>query len=394
MPPRPNKCERKIILHAGLPKTATSTIQNAFWTSRDQLMETDSLLYPEIEANHSTLIGTLFANAPSGLPRHRMGARRGAVDIGQIKEELQKKLDRSFLREDWRTALISAERISNASKDELIRLRDWSRTYGDNISVYLCVREPTSWAKSMIQQSLKSGSYLDKQYGNPILPNFRGKIESLVSVFGKDNVHVFDFETAAKSKNGPAAYFARQISLSVEGIDVIISNSAYVNESLSQEAALMLDHINRVRPLFENSSSPRSGFELSYLRNIKGRRFSIPKEVTERIYKETREDINWLNATFGKNLYTDSLENEIVDHDTIRPDTAASTALVISDLLNIVEAFRATITALEAHREGDKERSKQELMWALKLAPHLALVRRQAKVVRVPLPRKSEDAKS
>lgn len=56
--------DRKIVLHTGLPKTGTSTIQNVFHENREFLLAEEGVLYPSLEPNLTTPFGTIFKNDP------------------------------------------------------------------------------------------------------------------------------------------------------------------------------------------------------------------------------------------------------------------------------------------------------------------------------------------
>ncbi len=302
---------RKIVLHIGLPKTGTTTIQNVLHADRDFLLAEEAALYPSLAPNLSTALGTIFRDDPSkqrankvaGLTPEEMAAR-GRRYLNSLDEEISSG--------GWDTLLLSAEGVCNLSASEMARLREWGEKYSTEWVVLVCVRHPVDWTRSVIQQLLKRGKTLRHLYEKPPLPNYRLRISKAMNVFGGENVRVFDFESAIRGEGGIVKAFTQQAGLSASSGELLASRTGRYNESLSLEAARVLDSMNRQRPiLVGNARAPRRagpGRELAYIRRIKGRKFDVPEWVKEDVRSLSREDVGWLNETFGLDLYRDVVE--------------------------------------------------------------------------------------
>lgn len=373
---------RKLILHAGLPKTGTTTIQNAFWRVRDRLLATEGLLYPPPEPNHTNAICTMFLDDPMQHISNRMAARDGAIDLASLQGKYRAQIEEHLARSDWKRVLISAEGLSNLAANEIAKLRDWMASYVDEMEVVFWVREPVAYVTSVAQQLLKGGETLKAMQSNPLLPNFKGKISNAIKVFGRDAVRVRSFEEAVTDPKGITAYYARDVGLSPEGVMIAASAATFDNESLSAEAARMLDHLNGVRPIFGEGSNRRSGHEVLHLQTVKGNKFALPEAMRQEIYASTRADVAWLNETFGLSLYLGYLPQGEDENKPMRLDTLQSASILVSNLINANQALTLALQAHEAVRNGNVVAAKKWLERAHDLSGgNSALIENQSKLL-------------
>jgi hypothetical protein len=303
--------ERKIILHTGLDKTGTTAIQNGLHANREFLLAEEGVLYPSLAANLSTPLLTIFKNAPENHRANRM-AGYTTEEIAAHQKSYLNSLDTEISSREWGTLLLSAEGVSSLTESELAKLREWGEKYSSNWTILICVRHPVDWARSVIQERLKQGATLPQLYENPPKPRYRQKISNAISVFGRENVRIFDYDAATASNGGIVGAFADQGSLTASSRDLLSAKAVRINESLSLEAAHILDSLNRRRPVFvDNVRAPRRAgprHELPYIRRIKGQKFDVPNPVKENIRLRSQEDVAWLNETFGLDLYRDVMD--------------------------------------------------------------------------------------
>lgn len=377
-----------LLIHAGLPKTATTAIQGAMYEARQRLWETDRLLYPTLCKGNRDEIGRIFSRNPENHPTSRMANLKRPHDALKHQVEGLAALSREFDQMGWSRAVISAEAVSNFRRDEMEAIREWAFTYVDEIKILFWVREPVSLVTSIAQQLLKGGATLEEQFANLPLPVFKRKISTAIAVFGRDNVRVEAFESAKSMQGGVLAAFTSHIGLSEEGSRAVTGSVPSVNESMSHEAALMLNHLNVVRPLFGDTKGPRIGNEVTTFRNIKGRRFQLPLEIRRRIYEGTREEVAWLNQFFGLALYETPFNEEPDPFAAMPSETIESAALVMSDLMNEVVALRLILTANTALQRGELEQAREKATRATSLMPESNLVHQHGRrILQLTLPR-------
>ncbi len=367
------------MLHIGLHKTGTSTIQSVLYANREHLLRQEGVLYPSLAPNLSTSLGTVFRDDPRRQTANRI---RGFTDeeIAAHQKHYLGSLDAEISSVEWETLLLSAEGVSNLSKTELASLREWGESHhASEWTVLVCVRHPVDWARSVIQQLLKRGDTLGQLYAEPRLPDYRGRISTSMSVFGRENVRVYDFRAATESEGGIVGTFAEQVGLSAPSRDLLASQAVRVNESLSSEAARILDSLNRQRPMFAGDvrATRRAGpgHELAYLSRIEGRKFDVPDSVKEAIRARSREDVAWLNETFGLDLYRDVADSAPRARARDEPVEALSDpavdsiAGIIGELVTEKAFSRAIGSGKTALARGDLERAARMLKEAARLDP-------------------------
>jgi len=198
-------------------------------------------------------------------------------------------------------------------------------------------------------------------------------------VFGRENVRVFDFDTAAKGEGGIVGAFAREAGLSDPSRDFLASRALRYNESLSLEAARILDSLNRQRPIFvDNVRAPRRAgpeHELAYLKRIQGRTFDVPGWVKEEIVPKSRDDVAWLNETFGLDLYRDITDfaplaqSHEVAVEALSDPAVDSIAEIVGELITASVFHRALDQGREALARGNLERAARTLREAARLDP-------------------------
>ena len=351
---------KRVILHAGLPKTATTSIQNALFGNARLLRDRNGILYPGPEANHTDALCTAFLDDPR---RHITNALAGLTDLtalrnlaAAIRERLRAEIEAS--RAD--TVLFSAEGFSNLDEFELAGFRDWALGFAETLSVLFVVREPLRHTTSVIQQHLKGGEVLEALYDAPPLPNFRGRLGAAIRAFGREAITVAAFETLQAHDEGVVGGFLDLVGISSgPARRAVLSAQRVENASLSHLAALLLSSINRQRPaLIDGRPGPRRTMsELATLGGIRGEKFRLPPEVAARIAESCRDDAAWLRQTFGIADYDDPAVPDAPAPAAPAAAAIDSLALILSNLMNDRHA-----TALIGQAGSlDPERQRVEL---------------------------------
>jgi hypothetical protein len=208
-------------------------------------------------------------------------------EVAKRQRQHLSSLDAEISSHEWETLLLSAEGLSSLREHEVAKLREWIEQYSVDWTVLVCVRHPVAWARSVIQERLKQGDALQQLYETPPIPKYRQKISNAMSVFGRENVRVFDFETATANPSGIVGAFAGQAGLSSSSSHFLASQAVRANEALSLEAAHILDSLNRQLPVFIDDARatrrPGAKHILPYISRIKGSQFDVPYSVKEKI---------------------------------------------------------------------------------------------------------------
>ena len=150
------KVVQKVILHVGMVKTGSTSIQASL-----QNYDDEAIFYAQLgKANHSALISLI---AKDYKPNDPLFALRGLKGISKNEYEKQKKnaiesLNIQLDRDDRDTIIISAESIWNFTPKEFNNLVALLRKRCKEIKVICYLRDPVSWSKSMLQQTIKTGN--------------------------------------------------------------------------------------------------------------------------------------------------------------------------------------------------------------------------------------------
>src|SRR6476646_5131990 len=107
---------------------------------------------------------------------------------------------------------------------------------------------------------------------------------------------------------------------------------------MSMEATLLLSHLNRSRPLFEDGkrSAGRKWLGTDVLKVIPGSPFVLPQHVQQSVFEHTRDDVRWLNDLLGSSLYEQpkGLGEPRSEDNSWSDETLDALACILSDLGN------------------------------------------------------------
>jgi hypothetical protein len=329
---------KRAVVHIGTTKTGTKTIQRALFSARSKLLSDAGILYPSIAANQSTYLGTIFRDEA---PRRVQLIDPDATDeesVARLGRKYRASLDADIASSDWHTLVISAESLSGFDAKAIARLIEWLTEYVSDISVVAYVRHPVDWTRSAVLQRLKAGETLDHLYNNLPRPGWRRRFTPWLDAVSLERFRLVSFDDALEN-DGIMATFCDAASLPRETL-LSLAPAPHANESMSLEAALLLDSLNRQRPVFRDGKlSPERRWHGAHtIKSIPGNKFYLSAEHAAKARADSRPDLEWLNATFGTNFYPDVFEDtqleEPVRPNTMPQATVDALAIMLSDLGN------------------------------------------------------------
>ena len=147
---------KQLILHVGLNKTGTTSIQQTCFDNR-QALRRAGLVYPkysfegERAANHSPLLQRMFwreSGRAGPLGRFLPGREEIAL---QHRADLRSRMA-GFLERQTTDVLMVAEGVCEFDPSELQDLRDWFEEQGWTVRVICSVRHLSTWVHSMVAQ--------------------------------------------------------------------------------------------------------------------------------------------------------------------------------------------------------------------------------------------------
>ncbi len=350
---------RKAIVHIGVGKTGSSAIQTTLFAARQHLLSDEQILYPSIEANHSIYLGTIFRDT---IPPTLTLMKSNLIDsnsIDRTRKNFLASLETDLNRRDWNRVVISAESLSSFTPEAISRFIEWLTRHVSDVSIVAYVRHPVDWIRSMVQQHLKAGNTLEMLYENLPAPNWRKRFAPWLEAVGRERFHLVSFDEARKNE-GIVATFCDAAGLPREKI-LSFAPAAPVNESMSREAVLLLDSLNRQRPLFKDGkvSPERRWRGTNVIKSIPGGKFRLSGEHEAKIRSRSRPDLEWLNRTFGVDLYPDIFDDPpdeaATRPETIPQETIDALALTLSRYGNRIKQLEKQAERLEGKLAKDKE---------------------------------------
>lgn len=368
---------KRAVIHIGIEKTGSTTIQKALFSTRSKLLSDAQILYPSMAANQSVYLGTMFRDkAPPKLQLIEPDATDES-SVARVREKFRASLEADIADPGWHTLVISAESLCDFCPKAIARFIEWLTEYVSDISVVAYVRHPVDWTRSVVQERLKQGDTLELLYKNMRGPSWRQRFTPWLDAVGLARFRLVSFEDA-RENDGIMASFCAAAGLPRETI-LSLAPTISANESMSLEAALLLDSLNRQRPMFVNNvRMPRRagpGRELAYLRRIKGRKFDVPNSVKENIPLWSCGDVAWLNETFGLDLYRDIVDftphadsrEEPVE--TLSDQTVDSIAEILGELVTATVFHRVLNGGKVALAQGNLEQAAGMFQEAARLDP-------------------------
>ena len=257
---------RRLILHMGLHKTASSSLQSTLQGAEDEFSQAGMhILRVETpkglrQVNHSTAMQYAFSSTYETLS---WGPQRGFT-AHDLHTHYSKLIAAQL--EGSHDLLISGEEIAGLTQKELTKLRGVLEEAGFTIEPHLYVRSPASLIASLTQERLKAGLPLTLS-----VPDFSSRIERVRSVF--PDVRIHSFEQACRHPSGPVGHF-----LEISGLSKLASPAIKRrNESLSAPTARLLARMNgalRIGHVLPNGAQ-RSVHDTKILWKLPGPAFTL-----------------------------------------------------------------------------------------------------------------------
>ncbi len=180
----------KVLIHAGLPKTGSSTIQATFENNREKLRR-GGILYPKFNgdgeiAGHWQLAALWYDNIDADVQKgllNRLQKCGGRDLIPHVTETLAADFERA--KAEGLDVVLSYEHLGDPAPIAGLRnLKAFIDTYASDISVFAYIRHPFELFPSSVQQHLKSldGSLI-RLFAERML-----SIDSTIAVFGRERV--------------------------------------------------------------------------------------------------------------------------------------------------------------------------------------------------------------
>ena len=282
--------KKKCILHGGMPKTGSTSIQQAFFS-----YESSELVYaPLIVAAHTFPLRYLVD--PEGRDRlNAIPARKMPKVIKKETKGLEKRF-RTFLETNDKNVLISSEDLVNPGmlkrREDLVQLLE---PYFDEIMFIAYVRSPEEYMVSALMEIFKDvKTPFDPRTA---YPNYQSRFEPWIDTLGEGNVSLIQYDPSRFQKGNVVSDFAARLD-----VDDPATSGKRFNSTQSAESIAIQQLWNR--NCSDGVSSFRRRSRISFGRRqvltFGERQFGIDPDLLQVICHENREDIKWMEQRLGE----------------------------------------------------------------------------------------------
>lgn len=290
----------KLVLHIGMEKTGSTSIQNALFSSRKKLAK-NSIYVPRIlkKPNHNFLAGSYIPQTSSRVPRGL--SKYDSDDRKNVTETFKKEILDAVSNSEY--TIISGELLFRLEPAEISSLRsDLLETGVSEIRVIGYIRDPAPFYLSFIQQELKGSSRFPSpdSFYIPYAARIQAWRENFDSEF-------FDFATARTSENGLLGhFFSRVENFLGQGVEIVETSNSILNESLSAEEMQIVQDFRR--HLFKesdgklNDETSRLQKALFLFRDQRWKKPKLSDDVVGLITARHSEQLDYLERECGFNF--------------------------------------------------------------------------------------------
>jgi hypothetical protein len=281
------------ILHYGMPKTGSSSIQT--WLLRG--LEDPRWHYLNLGRRGSgNLLVSAFDPDSAAHPRNR---KRGIDDatLARELEEYRASLDTQLAALGTRRAIFSAERLAGVGEPVLRAICEQLAPACGEIRAVGYVRAPTSFMESIYQQRLKAGNHALRP--RQIYPGYRARLGKFEQVLGREQVEFWRFDPPAFPRGCVVRDFCTRLDIHISPEDL-----PRVNDSLSLEALRLLYVYRRFGPGYgRGEQAMRENTALKeHLMGLRGPKLRLHAALTAPVLRAEHEDIRWMEERLGCSL--------------------------------------------------------------------------------------------
>lgn len=302
--PMKDSPQKTCIVHAGMVKTGTTSIQSSLFhnlqSDRFRLLTLDSCF-------GNLLVGSAFAGDYGIGERfisHGVTAKMAATVPLQSRDYLDRALQAAAARHA--TPILSAEIIGNLPCDGIERLRSFLVERGWSPRVILYVRAPLDLLESRFQQRLRVGGIpsriprkLNEYIEQSLRMNFSAPLRLLDEVFGPENVTLQWFDPARFPGRCVVRHFCGFAGIPIRESDIIRENDSLSLDALRFVYALMLAGRRKVKTRIDRL---RQTLFLERLRELRGPSLRFHPELAAPFVEKVVPEMAWVEARLGEPL--------------------------------------------------------------------------------------------
>lgn len=316
---------RKVIVHIGLEKTGTTSIQRALLAATDALLAQgihfDTFFGSTVAGSRGNSVGLVLA---AQSPQRRRWRDAAAPAVAASFDDYQMRPDDPAGA--VQTLLFSAEHLSSQLTDleEIRRLKAFLDTLGSEIRIVVYLRRHDRLADSLVNEYIKAGGVFHLRDRGAVVDRILkgGKLHygkvigRYVDVFGRDSVVIRKFDKADLIAGDIVADFAATC-----GFRMPKAAATYANTSLSLEALYVLSILNDLRTQIGPSDAMAKARQ-AVIRNGAGKTRFLTASAARDLFAALARDIDTIETITGGPVF----DHETADYSDT-PDDISMPAL-------------------------------------------------------------------
>ena len=245
---------KKLVLHIGMAKTGTSTIQETLGQAAAQLQEQGIFYAPWKPFNHSFSFTVLFLKQPEKSFYYKQLAPISDEDWASELERLAQQWEAFFSSAQSGSWVISAENLGRLTEEGLAALRAFVQPFFDEIRVVAYVRDPLHALRSKWEQDVKE--LREPMSPQALLARTKKQLtyrffQRWIEGFGEENFILRRFDPGRFEGGNLVADFFAAAGLSLD--NKLAPPEKESNQSLGVEGVSLLLAMNSRYPLYRDN---------------------------------------------------------------------------------------------------------------------------------------------
>jgi hypothetical protein len=280
---------REVIIHIGLHKTGSTSIQKNLYGYQD--VSTRYACFKEV--NHSLPMFTIFSKNPSS---HNLYKDWGITEeqVAEKKKNYKAQLEYDLNDSSLQRLIISGESISILDADEKKEMLNFFKLRNWNCKILCFVRNHIDWAASAANTINRAG-----RIPKTLTINTKTILLPFISNLELQNIYVFNFSNLIKNNINVVDFVAKFLNIKIK-------SNKIANESISLEASAIIYKLNNI-PLDFFGYPDRMHVREKIITKVieffslnKGFKKPDPLIFTGLVQKKlVEEDNQWLKDQFG-----------------------------------------------------------------------------------------------
>jgi len=290
---------KKLILHIGMHKTGTTSLQKIF-SSSQHVLNKSNIFYADLNKfNTANSFYVMFLDNPT---EHISFKNREIHDLHKAKDE-QEKLMQLWRKEFENFSngyyIISDEELSYLPLNGVIKMRNFLVEYFNDITVIMYAREPISFIPSIINEHIKYGATKIRNRTFSSITYYINRIAKYVKAFGRGNIIIRSFDKKHMKNNDLFEDFFYSLNIKFDASKL---NTIVENQSLGHNALTFLLEYNKKFPRFiggeinkERGLAFRINIFFELLQKINDKKFTLDLKFTNKEANAINKEISYVN---------------------------------------------------------------------------------------------------